>query len=196
MIARNAGIAFAVRLMANHSTENPGGILTQDTFASFWGVTTNSEGNLEYNRGHERIPENWYKIPVDYSLVSLNLDLVSWFLQYPRLTSIGGNTGSVNTFTPLDLGNITSGLLNAGTLLEGNNLLCFALQVVKAFSPDSLSSIWATVGDVLNILTDILGTAITDLSCAPFEDLVYGGQPLWDGLLENFAGPAKAGSAL
>ena len=29
MIARNAGIAFAVRLLSNHSVENPGGILSE-----------------------------------------------------------------------------------------------------------------------------------------------------------------------
>ena len=29
MIARNAGVAFAVRLLSNHSTENPGGILSK-----------------------------------------------------------------------------------------------------------------------------------------------------------------------
>lgn len=29
MVARNAGVAFTVRLLANHSTENPGGILSE-----------------------------------------------------------------------------------------------------------------------------------------------------------------------
>lgn len=29
LIARNAGVAFTLRLLANHSTENPGGILSK-----------------------------------------------------------------------------------------------------------------------------------------------------------------------
>lgn len=163
---------------------------------SFWGVVEADDGSLQYKRGWERIPENWYRIPVDYGLVNLNLDLVDWIIRYPKLASIGGNTGRVNSFTPLDISNITSGLLDTGTLLEGNNLICFVLQIVKAFSPDSLSSLYATLGVVLDLLTDTLGTTLTDLSCAPFEDLKYGGQPLWEGLLDAYAGAAKAGSAL
>ena len=151
---------------------------------------------MKYNRGWERIPENWYRTPIDYGLISLNLDLVDWFARYPELLSIGGNTGTVNSFTPIDLSNITGGLFNAGTLLEGNNILCFSLQVVKAFSPDSLSSLYSSLGKVLSILTDILGTTITSLTCAPFKDLQYGGRPLWDSLIQQYAGPARAGSAL
>jgi hypothetical protein len=196
MIARNAGIAFAVRLLSNHSAAAPDGVLTRDTLASFWGVTRNSGRQLEYNRGHERIPDNWFKIPLDYSLLSLNLDLISWIARYPRLASVGGNTGTVNSFTGLDLSNITGGLLNAGSLLEDNNLTCFALQLVKAFSPDSLSSIWATIAPVLNILTGALELVVADLQCAPFEHLSYGGKPLWDSILEVYPGAQKAGSAL
>lgn len=129
-------------------------------------------------------------------MLNLNVDLLDWISKYPELASIGGNTGTVNSFTPLNLTDITSGLLNAETLLEGDNLVCFVLQVVKTFSPDSLSPLYATLGEVLGLLTDTLGNVLTDLVCAPFEDLQYGGQPLWDGLLDTYAGPAKAGSAL
>jgi len=121
---------------------------------------------------------------------------VDWISKYPELASIGGNTGTTNSFTLLNIANITSGVLNAETLLEGNNLICFVLQVVKTFSPDSLSSLYATLDEVLGLLTDTLGTALTDLACPPFMDLEYGGQPLWEGLLDTYPGPAKAGSAL
>lgn len=43
------------------------------------------EGNFTYNEGWERIPDNWYKTPVDYSLVNLNLDTVDWITKYPEL---------------------------------------------------------------------------------------------------------------
>lgn len=154
------------------------------------------DGKLEYKRGWERIPENWYKIPIDYGLVQLNLDLVDWFHKYPQLASIGGNTGTVNSFTPLDLSDLSGGLLNVQTLLEGNNLICFALQVVKTVSPNSLSNLFKTLAVPLGLLTEALGAAVTDLTCPPFGDLAYGGQPLWDAIIKGYSGPARAGSPL
>lgn len=40
---------------------------------------------MTYNKGHERIPENWYRIPTDYGLISFNLDLINLTLKYPEL---------------------------------------------------------------------------------------------------------------
>lgn len=154
------------------------------------------DGRLEYKRGWERIPENWYKTPVDYGLVQLNLDFIDWFVRYPQLASIGGNTGTVNSFTPLDISDLSGGLLNVQTLLEGNNLICFALQIVKTVSPNSLSNLFQTLAVPLRLLTDALGSAITDLTCPVFGDLAYGGKPLWDSLIQEFPGPARAASPL
>jgi hypothetical protein len=150
---------------------------------------------LVYNRGHERIPANWHKTPLDYGLVQLNLDLVSWFVKYPVLASIGGNTGTVDSFTLLNLTDLSDGLLNVETLLEDNNLLCFLLQIVKAFSPDSLSGLFATIAKPLQLLTDVLGTMLTDLSCPPAQDLQFGGESMSE-LIGQFAGAERAGSIL
>lgn len=121
---------------------------------------------------------------------------MSWIAKYPVLASIGGNTGTVDSFTGINITDISGGLLNAASLLEDNNLLCFVFQVVKTVSPDSLSSLFATLAVPLNLLTDILGTVLTDLSCPSFQDLEYNGQPLWEGLVDAFNGAGKAGSAL
>lgn len=51
---------------------------------SFFAVT-GKEGSFNYKYGWERIPENWFKTPVDYGLLSLNVDLISWMLKYPEL---------------------------------------------------------------------------------------------------------------
>lgn len=195
-IARNAGVAFAVRLLSNHSIEHPRGVMTQDIFKSFWGVIEDEAGQLEYKRGWERIPENWYKTPVDYTLIELNLDLVSWIARWPVLASIGGNVGSVNSFTVLNLTDVSSGLMNVPKLLEDNNLLCFILSIVKTVSPDSLSGIFATLAKPLQLLTDVLGTSLTDLSCPPAADMQYGGEPIWDSLLNTYPGAGRAGSCL
>jgi hypothetical protein len=84
MIVRNAGYAFVSRLLSNHTTENPEGLLTRNVFKDFFAVT-GQEGSLKYTYGWERIPENWYKIPVDYGLGSLNVDLMAWMSKYPEL---------------------------------------------------------------------------------------------------------------
>jgi hypothetical protein len=44
---------------------------------------------------------------------------------------IGGNTGKPNTFTGVNIADLTGGVFNAETLLEGNNLMCFAFQAVN-----------------------------------------------------------------
>ncbi|KAJ9604843.1 hypothetical protein H2200_010958 [Cladophialophora chaetospira] len=195
-IARNAGVAFALRILSNHSEENPGGIMTKEVLKSFWGVVDNKDGSFQYKRGWERIPKNWFRTPVDYGLVQLNLDLVDWFVQYPELASIGGNTGTVNSFTPVNLTDLSGGLLDAGTLLKGNNLLCFAFQIVKTVSPDSLSPLYSTLAVPLKLLTDALGSALGPLTCPPFEDLTYGGQPVWESLTSIYGGANRAGSPL
>lgn len=212
MVARNAGIAFAVRLMSNHSTESARGIMSKDllslgsrranlwlareVFKSFWGVVDGEAGQLEYHRGYERIPADWYKTPVDYGLVQLNLDLVSWLSKYPELASIGGNTGSVNSFTVLNITDLSGGLMSAPKLLEDNNLLCFVLQVVGSFAPDSLSGLFSVVTKPLQLLTDTLGADLLSLSCPPAQELSNNEKPVCKSLESVYAGPKRAGACL
>jgi hypothetical protein len=47
---------------------------------------------------------------------------IEWLLTH---MSIGGNTGTVNSFTGVNFEDLTGGILNAETLLEGLSLLCF-----------------------------------------------------------------------
>ncbi|KAI0508816.1 Chloroperoxidase [Xylaria bambusicola] len=195
-IARNAGYAFMGRFLSNHTKEHPlGGHLSKEVLASFLGVCEEN-GKQVYREGHERIPENWYRLAVDYSLNSYNLDLVAWVTKHPILLSIGGNLGEVNSFAGVDIGNITGGVLNAAKLLEGNNLICFALTVLKTFVPSSLtSSIFATLEPLLNFVDDILLHPLLDLSCPVFADLSLGGTDLWSGLLHRYPGARQVGMA-
>lgn len=109
-----------------------------DILKSFFAVS-GERGGFVYNRGYERIPENWYKTTVDYGLVQLNLDVVSFILKYPVFASIGGNVGRVNSFTGVDLADPAGGVLNMGNLLQSNNLICFVLEIVN-FAGNRLSS--------------------------------------------------------
>lgn len=151
-------------------------------------------GELVYKTGWERIPENWYRIPVDYSLMDVNMDIVSWILQYPKLGSVGGNVGEVNSFAGVDLEDVTGGVINLLTLLEGNNLICFVLEVVKTFAPNSLSSLFKTLEVPLELLDEALDPLL-DLSCPVFGDLTSGGTDLVSALLSTYPGAQKSGFA-
>lgn len=165
-------------------------------FKSFWGVVDGEDGQLEYKRGHEKIPANWYKTPVDYGLVQLNVDLASWIGRYPELASIGGNTGTVDSFTVLNISDLTGGVLNAPKLLENNNLLCFVLQIVGSFAPDSLSGLFSIIAKPLQLLTDTLGADLLSLSCPPAYELSYNDKPVCESFKSTFAGPRRAGACL
>ena len=48
--------------MSNHSAERPNGFLTTEVFKSFFAIS-GTNGNLVWNPGKERIPDNWYRRP-------------------------------------------------------------------------------------------------------------------------------------
>jgi hypothetical protein len=169
-------------------------LLAKDVFASFYAVYEEN-GQLVYRKGHEQIPANWYRRPMDYGLVELNMDLVAWFLKYPVLASIGGNLGKANSFTGLDLEDITGGVLNAVSLLEGNNLVCLVLEIVKTFSPNSLSSLFKTLEAPLKLVSDAVIDPLLSLSCPAFKDLQMDGTDLLSGLLKKYPGAKKSGVA-
>ncbi len=163
-------------------------------FKSFWGVSEQG-GKLVYNEGWERIPENWYRAPVDYGLVALNLDLINWITKYPVLASAGGNLGRVNTFTGVDLEDVSGGVLNAASLLEGNNLMCFALEVIKTFAPNSLSTLFRVLSVPLQLVDNAILSPVLDLSCPACGDLTMGGKDFRTGLLNTYPGAKKSGYA-
>lgn len=161
-----------------------------------WGVTTQSDGTLKYNRGWERMPANWYRMRGDYNLVDLNLDLLTWVAKHPEIANIGGNMGTVNSFAGVDLSDLTGGVLNAAKLLEGNNLVCFSLEIVKAFAPNSLSSLFTTLVKPLQIINDAVGPSLTSLACPAMAELTANGNDIVASLLGKYPGAKKSGFAL
>jgi len=163
---------------------------------SFWAVydDANAPSGFVYKKGHEQIPPNWYRIPEDYNLIQLNLDLIDWYVKYPTVLSIGGNMGRVDSFVGLDLTDITGGVLDATSILEGNGFMCFVLEVVKTFAPNSLGTLFKTLATPLELLTETVAAPILSLACPEFEDLKAGGTDLRAKLME-FPGAAKAGAA-
>lgn len=73
--------------------------------------------------------------------------------------------------------------------------MCFALEVVKFLSPNSLSGLYATIDQALGPLTNALLGPISALACPEIQDLTAGGEPAWQALQALYPGAAKSGRA-
>ncbi|KAJ8117814.1 heme-thiolate peroxidase [Boeremia exigua] len=131
----------------------------------------------------------------EHGIISMDL-LAEQAARRWKHSVIGGNTGTVNSFSGLDLHNITGGLLSSASLLEDNNLLCFVFQVLKTFTPNSLSPLLASLAFPISLVTDVLAAPLLSLACPAWEDLTEGGEPLWNLIQRSFPGASQAGSSL
>lgn len=159
--------------MANHSADSPEGHLNQDVLKTFFAITGDDPSNFQYQQGYERIPDNWYRrsLANEYSLAFFASDLVAMATKYPAFLSVGGNTGTTNSFVGLDVGNLTGGVYTAQNLLQGNNAVCFAFQSLQILAPDILSGLFKTVTTALGQLTSAIGIAIAPLGCPPLAGI-------------------------
>ena len=157
VLAQPAAWSFIYRFMANKSSEHPEGLLTGDVLKSFYSITGDYP-NFQYTPGHESFPNNWYKRnPVDYYTIPyFAADAGAMAAQHPEFVSVGGNTGKTNTFTGLDPQNLTGGVYTSSNLLQGNNAICFGLELSFMEAPDILSGLYSDD----NAAVDQLGTAI------------------------------------
>ena len=172
VIALPAAWSFIYRFMANKSEEYPSGLLDGEVLKSFFAIT-GEDGNFVYNRGHERIPDNWYTRNVldDYTIAYLELDTIKMGNQHPEFASIGGNTGTVNSFVGIDPANLTGGLYNAGTLFEGNNLFCYAMQLLIQGTPDILSGLFTDTNAAEDKLGSIINAESDSLGCPKLNNI-------------------------
>jgi len=158
-----AGFSFPVRMMSNKSEEFPEGSLSKEVLMGFYAMdysTSGSEYNFTYQVGWERMPENFYKRAIgdEYTIAGFVLDVLDFGIKDPRLLSVAGNTGTVDSLTPVDIGSLTKGVFDAATLLQGNNLECFIFQTIQAAGPDVTANPNSAIGaplsnTILNILS-------------------------------------------
>ena len=168
-----AAHSFVINFMSNHSVETPGGFLTPEVLKTFFAVT-GDEGNYIHHPGQERIPLNWYRRPGgkdQYNPVDVFIDLVIGATVYPDTLRIGGNTGTTNSFTGVDLGDLTGGVFNGASLLEGNNLACFAYQAAMAGGIDELDGVLGVLGGLINPILDPIKQAFAGLECPQLSEL-------------------------
>ncbi|KAM3071057.1 hypothetical protein ACMFMG_009964 [Clarireedia jacksonii] len=172
VLVQPAAYTFIYRFMSNKSAEYPEGYLDGEVLKSFFSIT-GTPGNFTWTEGHEKIPDNWYKRAIgdEYSIPYLTKDFLAAALQYPEFVSIGGNTGKVDTFTGVDVEDLTGGVYNAQTLLQGNNAICFAYQFAQQAAPDLLKGLFSNITQPLAQLNDALGKVFSTLSCPQLEKI-------------------------
>jgi hypothetical protein len=62
---------------------------------------------------------------------------------FPSTCKVGGNTNGVNTFTGVDLGDISGGFFNAASFTDPAKLGCFISQNIQAEAPSSLEAVFS-----------------------------------------------------
>jgi len=157
VVVQPAAYTFIYRFMANHSAENPVGLLTKDVMKS-WFAINGTDNNYQWTEGHERIPDKWYRRAQQYpySIPYFQLDFVNAAILYPKFLDIGGNLGTKNSFVGVNIANLTGGVLNAGSLLQGNNAACLAYQFAAQVKPDVLLAPLAQLGNLLGSISSKL----------------------------------------
>jgi len=112
--------------MSNHSAEYPNGFSTTRRSSHSSPITDAADGTLTWQPNYERIPDKCYRRILgtvnEYSPASFAQDLVQMAAVIPDAVSVGGNTGTVNSFTGADLDNITGGAYQTSDLLHLQNL--------------------------------------------------------------------------
>ncbi|KAK6442644.1 hypothetical protein LTR95_001123 [Oleoguttula sp. CCFEE 5521] len=165
VLVQPAAYTFIYRFMANHSAEYPAGYLSYDVIKDWFGITGDS-GSYVANQGMERIPDNWYKRAIEYPYDNgyFAADLAAAALLHPKFLSVGGNTGKVNTFTAVDVANLTGGLYNSQTFLQSDNAACFAYQFSAQAKPDVLLG---SITTLASAVSQIVGS----LACPQLEGI-------------------------
>jgi len=156
--------------MGNNSEEYPDGYLNGEVLKSFYSIT-GDDGDFTYTAGNERFPDNWYKRASPYTIPALSLDSTAMLLEHPEFASIGGNTGTVNSFTGIDPSNLTGGVFDASTLANGNNLMCYGLRLAVQEAPDLLSGLFTDVDSAVDKLGSAINSATDSLGCPTLNNV-------------------------
>jgi hypothetical protein len=83
--------------------------------------------------------------------------------------NIGGNTGKVNSFSGVDMGDLTGGVFNTAMLLKGDNLESFVMQIIIAAAPDVLGSQFIDVTKALTPLAEKLRQLLAGKTCPKLQ---------------------------
>lgn len=174
VLVQPAAYTFIYHFMGNKSAEYPEGVLNQDVLKSFFSITGTS-GNFQYTEGYERIPENWYKRAIgdEYTIPFFLTDVLAAAAQYPQFLDIGGNTGKVDTFTGVDIQDLTGGIFNGATLLQDNNLECFVFQLLVQAGPDLTEQLFSDPSTANAKTQSMVNSALGGAVCPQLDKIDY-----------------------
>ncbi|KAJ7183262.1 Chloroperoxidase [Mycena filopes] len=132
MVISTLAHCFFVDIMANFDPSNPDGALPFAGLLSLFSfIVDDVTGELTYRPGHERIPANWSRRANSYTHVAAAPRLKAMGAADRRVMMPGGNMGEPDSFTPMDISDLTGGVYTEKTLFEGDNLPCFCFQVME-----------------------------------------------------------------
>ncbi|KAL2064663.1 hypothetical protein VTL71DRAFT_3801 [Oculimacula yallundae] len=177
LIVAPAAYNFVINFMSNHSAAEPSGYLNGAIFKEFFSVTGDYP-NFVWTPGHEQIPANWYRRPSSnpYSLTAALLDVATGWVRDPDAFRLGGNVNGVNTYTGVDIKDLSGGLYNAGDLAKGNNLGCFVFQLQSMYLDTNLGLSGLLPGGILGV-QQLIASSITPLlsklSCPQLANHVF-----------------------
>ncbi|KAF7196120.1 Dothistromin biosynthesis peroxidase dotB [Pseudocercospora fuligena] len=168
VIVAPAAYFFVINLMSNHSAAEPSGWLDGKMFKEFFAV----EGeypDFRWLPGQERIPENWYRRPTlsSYDIPNADSDLGVQYAAYPESFYLGGNTNGVNTFTGVQLEDLTGGAMNAANLFDPKNpkASCFYAQLAQSLIPDSANLLLSELSPITSLVADFIKPITSGLDC-------------------------------
>lgn len=186
-----AAYNFVINFMSNHTKEEPSGYLDGYNFKTFFGVS-GEPGSFEWNKGQERVPENWYRRPSDrpYTAADVFADVGLGYAAYPNTLKFGGNVGKPNSFVGLNVANLTGGVFSAEDLFEGNNLACFSYSILQQAIPDFLNKALNKLGPVTDLIDKYFGPLVGGLSCPQLGKFDVGVFDQFPGYTYSPTGPA------
>lgn len=132
------------------------------TMESFFGAVQDSSAPGGWRHVPERIPPNWYTRRLPYTINDVGNQILSMYLQYPKL--FGGNVGTSNfdaLSTPFDI-------LAAGRMRDNvtaSDLTCFLYQLATGPIPASLSLVSDITGALFNFAVAKLNPVFIHSGC-------------------------------
>lgn len=117
-------------------------------------------------------PCSWYKRAADdaWTLADILISTAQQCASYPTNCQVGGNTGTVNSFSGVDLGDITGGLINSvDDLSDPAKLGCFLSQAIQADVPSFLDNVFegAALASAQSAIATTLLPALAGLGACP-----------------------------
>jgi hypothetical protein len=167
-----AGIAFTpaahhfvVAMMATRNETQPEGVTAIPELMEWFSYTgdPSSVDTLTYKYGYERIPSTYKRRhPANqWTLADIVAAVAQQAVAYPSTTGVGGNTGTVNSFAGIDLGDLTGGAYNAQALQDPYKLGCFISNTIQSQAPTALQGLLS--GSQLQAALDSISTKLNPM---------------------------------